>query len=197
MAGEGSPLSPRSRVLVAALPFVLAAACVLLFDVVREIPPSYSCGDSDPPGHGDVVAAYHSGALVLHLLTIGAALGALTLLSAGRGRGPLGIGWPTLVAFAAMVVAAVLVAVLDTAALIVFIPLVLVVIGIAVVAGPFGAQATGVLAVLLLAGAAAWAGRAVARGRTLAVRTALWALVVLTGAHLMLVLFQGDVPAFC
>jgi len=180
------------------LAFLLAVVAVLIFDVVREIPPSYGCGESEPAGHNDDIAAYHSGALPLHLLTIGAALGALALLSAGRGRGPLGVGWPTLIAIAAMVAAALIVLVpIDNAPLLVFLPLVMVVLGISVVAGLFGTQATGVLAALLLFGAAAWARRAVVCGRTLAVRIALWALVVLAGGHLLLVYFQGDPPTLC
>jgi hypothetical protein len=94
-----------------------------------------------------------------------------------------------------MIIMALLVlAQIPIAALVVFLPLVLVVIGFAVVAGPFGAQVTGVLAVLVLLGTAEWVRRGAARGRTLAVRTALWALVVLTTAHLILVYFQGDTP---
>jgi hypothetical protein len=197
MAPERSSLPPGARVIAAALPFVLAAVAVLLFDVVREIPADYGCGEDEPLGHDAVVAAYRSGALLLHLLTLGAALGALALLSAGRGRGPLGIGWPTLVAAAAMVLAALLVLLGTDVALFVLLPLILVVIGIAEVAGPLGPQATGALAAALLLGAAVWARRAVVRERTLAVRTALWALVVLTVAHLMLVYFQGDTPTFC
>lgn len=200
MAPERSPLSPRTGLLAAILPFVLAAGLVLLYDVVREIPASYGCGEDDPPGHDAVIAAYRSGAMVLHLLTISVTLGALALLSAGRGRGrgPLGIGWPTLIAVAAMVLI-VLQTLLpeDNDAAYVLLPLIVVVIGFVVVAGPFGAQATGALAALLLLGAAAWARRAFARDRTLAVRTALWALVVLTGAHLLLVYFQGDAPTLC
>ena len=144
MSRERSLLAPRSRVLVAVLPFVLAAGLVLLFDVMREIPPDYSSrGGSISDDHDAVIAAYHNGALPLHLLTVVATLGALALLSAGRGRGPLGIGWPTLIALAVMVIMALLVlAQIPIAALIVFLPLVLVVIGFAVVAGAFGAQVT-------------------------------------------------------
>ena len=169
------------------LPFVLAAVAVLLFDVVREIPASYGCGEDDPPGHDAAIAAYRSGAMVFHLLTVAAALGALALLSADRGRGPLGIGCPTLIAVAVMALVALLALFPGDAAAYVLLPLIVVVVGFVVVAGPFGAQATAALAALLLLGAAAWARRAVGRGRTLAVRAALWVLVVLTGAHLLLV----------
>jgi hypothetical protein len=197
MAPERSPLPPDVRVAVVMLPFLLAAVTVLLFDVLREIPVSYGCGEDDPPGHDAVVAAYRSGALPLHLLTIGAAFGALVLLSRDRGRGPLGLGWPTLVAVAVMALAALLVALGAGAALYVVLPLILIVIGIAEVAGPFGARATGALAALLLLGAAAWARHAILDDRTVGVRAALWALLVLAVAHLLLVYFQGDVPALC
>lgn len=198
MRDEGS--APPHRLLSAAavLAFLLAATVVLVFDVLREIPLSYGCSESAPAGHDDVVAAYHSGALPLHLLTVGIALGTLTLLSAGRGRGPLGIGWPTFVALAAALAAAVVVLVpIDDAALLVLFPLVAVVLGITIAAGLLGASATGALAATLLVATAAWARRSIARGRTLPVRTALWALVVLTIAHLLLVFFQGDAPTFC
>src|SRR5215207_3869321 len=93
-------LSPRTRGLLVAVPFMLAAALVLWFDVVREIPPSYGCGDIKPAGHDAAVAAYRRGATLLHLLTIGCTLGVLASISAERGRGPLGVGWPTSIAAA-------------------------------------------------------------------------------------------------
>ncbi len=198
MATERPQLSPAARTIVAAVPFALAAALVLLFDVLREIPLDYGCGEDAPAGHDAALAAYRSGATLLHLATVGCALGALTVLSAGRGRGPLGIGWPTLVV-GTLAVAAALLALLagDDAGGYVLIPLLLVVIGIVIVADGLGARATALVAVLLLSGAAVWARRAVGAGHTAGVRAALWVLVVLTGAHLLLVYWQGDAPHLC
>jgi hypothetical protein len=195
---DGRPLSPHLRRLVVVGPFVLAVGLVLLFDVLRDIPPSYGCGEDEPAGHDAAVAAYLSGATALHLIAIAWALGGVALLSARGGRGPFGIGRPTAVALALVVVATPLALLAnDSAGFLVILPLLLVVLGLVSLAEPFGAQSAGIIAAMLLLAVGLWAGRAVDTGRTGAPRAALWALVVLTGAHLLLVGGQGHGPFFC
>lgn len=202
MERDGRSLSPALRRLVVAGPFVLCAGLALLFDVVRDIPADYDCGEQPAAGHDAAVAAYASGALALHLVAIAWALGAIVLLSArgGRapGRGPFGIGLPTAAALTALVVATLLVLLTGGgAAFLVLLPLLLAAFGLAAVAEPFGPAATGLAAAALLLAAGARSGRVADTGRTVAPRVALWLLALLAGAHLLIVAAQGSGPFFC
>lgn len=72
------------------------------------------------------------------------------------------------------------------------------VVGLAIVAQPLGAAATAILAALALLAAGVWIHRRVVdRDVTRGSRAALWALALLTGAHLLLVQTQGEAPFFC
>jgi hypothetical protein len=199
-------LAQVDRRILVAVPFVLAALAVLVFDVLREIPLDYGCGESAPSGHEVEVSAYRTGADVLHLAAMGSTLVALAALTDRRGLGPFGLSWKTtfgagLVVLSALVLAhwdalegdvADVVPLLGMAGL----PTFLVVVGIVELAGPGGPVATGAVAIVGLAFAAAWASSSVG-SRTLALRVALWVLMILLGAHLALVYFQGDAPHLC
>lgn len=189
-------LLPRLRPFVVAGPFVLAAALALVFDVLRDIPPSYGCGDAEPAGHDAAVAAYRSGAIALHLIAIASTLGAIAVLSAFGARGRISIGRLT-IALVLVVVGVSMALVVSGNADWLGVPLLLVLIGFVWLAEPFGAQATGIAAALLLVAAGRWAHRASDAGRSYAACAALWVLALLVGAHLLLVELQGHGAFLC
>lgn len=198
MERDRRSLAPHLRRVVVVGSFVLAVGLVLLYDVLREIPPGYGCGEGEPAGHDAAVAAYRSGATALHLIVIAWTLGGIALLSAPGGRGPFGIGRPTAAALALVVVATPLALLgTDVAGVLVLVPLLLVLLGLVTLAEPLGAQATGIVAALLLLAAGRWARKTLDAGRTVAPRAASWALAVLTGAHLLLVSVQGHGAFLC
>jgi cellobiose-specific phosphotransferase system component IIC len=190
-------LSPTVRGLIAAVPFVLAAALAVMFDVVREIPVGLSCDDETPAGYDAAVAAYRHGAIALHLAVIAVTLAAIALLSRGH-DGPLGFSRQTVRVTAVLTLLVVALEVTGERALSLLAPLFVIVIGLVIVAQPLGAQATAVIAALALLAASVWIYRGVVdRDVTRGPRAALWALALLTGAHLVLVQMQGEAPFLC
>jgi hypothetical protein len=188
------------RGLVAAVPFVLAAALAVIFDVVRTIPVGLSCADETPAGYDAAVAAYHAGSIPLHLGVIVVTLAAIALL--GGGRDLLLRSGRAVMTFVAMALLVAVVLGLAERPLELLTPVFLLLAGLAfglvLLAQPLGPQVTAILAALALLATAVWIRRGVVDHD--AVRgpcAALWALATLVSAHLMLVHYQGATPFFC
>lgn len=179
--------------------FALAALLPLLFDVMKDIPPSYDCGESAGADHDEKVASYQAGYEVLHGLALLLSLSAILALSVARKRreGAGGIGIPTICVVAGVGVATLL-ALLFEPARFTAVAVLLPAIALTLVAQPLGPQLTGLIAAALLA----WAGvRATQAARTaglLREQSALcWVLFVLTAGHALVVSQQGHGPYFC
>lgn len=179
--------------------FALAALLPLLFDVIKDIPPSYDCGESTSADHDEKVASYQGGYEVLHGLALLLSLSAIVALSVARKRraGAGGIGIPTMGVVAGLGVAALLALLFESArvtALAVLLPA----IALALVAQPLGPQLTGLIAAALLAWAGVRATQAVRIAGSLREQSALcWVLFVLTAGHTLVVSQQGHGPYFC
>lgn len=199
MARSRSLLPPPAQACVVALPFLLAALLPLLYSVVRDAPESYGCWERPAATQAADVAAYAAGADLTHAGVIACALGAIVLLSVQRiGGGPFGVGWPTFAGGVAIAVMALLAAGSPGGSrTLALLPFALVALLLSEVAAPLGAEATGVIAALLLVTIAAVAGASAVAGRSRGPQAALWALVVLTGAHLIVVDLAGHGPYFC
>jgi hypothetical protein len=185
--------------LAVAVPLLAAAVLPLVFEVVREIPPNYDCGQEAPAGLERQVAEYREGYIPMHVIAFVAAFASLACLSVARRRrrGLPGIGNATGIALALVGVFLVAGLVSEEArvglALVVF-PA----IGLVIVAGMFGAEATGFLALGLLLGLGVWLSAGARReGRLLAASTACWVLLILIPAHVLVVSEQGSGPIFC
>lgn len=190
-------LSPTARGLIAAVPFVLAAALAVMFDVVREIPVGLTCNDETPAGYDAAVAAYRHGAIALHLAVLAVTLAAIVLLSRGH-DGPLGFSRATVTVIAMLTLLFVALGLAGDRVFALLLPLLVLVVGLAIVAQPLGAAATAILAALALLATSVWIYRGVVdRDVTRGPRAALWALALLIGAHLVLVQTQGEAPFFC
>ncbi len=190
---------PAARGLAVAAPFVLAAGLALLFDVVREIPVDPGCGSFPSPAEEHAADVYANGAIPLHVLVIAWTVGAIVLLSYDPER-PRGFGRPTLIGFGLLVLGVVGAVALsgERAVVVLLAPLALIVIGFVIVAGTFTAPGTAIVAALALGATSVWIYRGVVdRDATYGPRAALWVLAVLTGAHLLLVLLQGESSYFC
>ena len=144
-------MSSRWLPVVVALPFVVAALLTVVFEVAREIPANYDCGEEAAPGLDEQVDAYRKGYIPLHVAGFLSALAALVTISAVRmrrtGRG--GIGWLTGLALGLLIALFVAGAVWEEVR-VAFIVVVFPAIGLVMVAQFIGPVATGVLAALLL-----------------------------------------------
>lgn len=179
--------------------FVLAALLPVLFDVMKDIPPSYDCGESPGADHDQKVASYQAGYEVLHGLALLLSVSAIIGLSVARKRrrGAGGIGIPTMCVVGGLGVAAVLALLFEPArvtALAVLLPA----IALVVVAQPLGPQLTGLIAAALVAWAGVRATQAVGIAGSLREQSVLcWLLFVLTAGHSLVVSQQGHGPLFC
>lgn len=186
-------LNERRRLALAALVVapLLAALAVLLFDVIREIPPQYGCGDERPNGQDAALATYRRGSVIFHATTMICAFAGLLLL----------MPWRRIFAHESRLRLAVTVAlgiaVLALASALVYVLSILVAVGIVSVAHPLGPKATGAIAVLLLAaGTLVVASKAIA-DRWLVPGGWLVVLFVLTSGHWLVVTVQGSGPIVC
>ena len=127
--------------------FALAALLPALFDVMKEIPPSYDCGESAGADHDEKVASYQAGYEVLHGLALLLSLSAILALSVARKRreGAGGIGIPTICVVAGVGVATLL-ALLFEPARFTAVAVLLPAIALTLVAQPLGPQLTGLIA---------------------------------------------------
>jgi hypothetical protein len=189
----------RMPPLVVAVAFLTAALLPFVFEVVREIPPNYDCGEEAPAGLARQVADYREGYIPLHVIAFAAAFGALACLSVARRRrrGLPGIGSATGIVLA--LVGVFLVAgLVSEEARVGFALVVFPAIGLLIVAEQIGPEATGFLALGLLLGLGVWlSAGARHQGRLLAASTACWVLLVLIPAHALIVSEQGGGPIFC
>ena len=185
--------------LLVATTFLLAAFLPLLFDVIREIPPGYECGESPPVGE-DVVASYRSGWEVLHGFTMLLSLVAVLALSIARKRrvGEGGAGLPTACAAAVSGIAALLSLSGSGLALPGAIAALLPASMLAVLAAPLGPQLTGLIAAGLIAYAGVRATVATTTPGPLRGPSALcWGVFALTAGHALIVSQQGHGPYLC
>ncbi len=179
--------------------FALAALLPVLFDVMKDIPPSYDCGKDPGVGHDEKVASYRGGFEVLHGLSLLLSLSAIVALSVARKRrgGAAGIGIPTMCVVAGLGVAALLALSFEPArvtVVAVFLPA----SALLVVAYPLGAQLTGLVAAALLAWAGIRATQAVRIPGSLRAQSAVcWVVFALTSGHALIVAHQGHGPLWC
>ena len=177
----------------------LAALLPVLFDVIKDIPPSYDCGESAGAGHDDKVASYRAGYEVLHGLVLLLSLSAVVALSAARRRraGAQGIGVPTVCVVIGVAVVA-LIALLLEPARVTWVAALVPAIALLFVAQPLGPQLTGLIAAALLAWAGVRATQAVKVEGSLRRQSALcWVVFVLTAGHALIVSQQGHGPYLC
>lgn len=205
-AGGGVPAAGRSGLswgaewlpLLIGAAFALAAFLPILFDVIREIPPSYGCGEEEPPGLDQMVASYRQGFEVLHGLAALLLVAAIAALSTARRRRKGVTTGVAATVWAVAVIGAVALAALigsDTAAAW---PAVLPAIALVGVAQALGTQVTALIfaAAIVLLGA-----RAILASRTSSTlyeaSTVCWLLLMLTIGHAMVVSGQGHGPWLC
>lgn len=176
--------------------FAVAVLLAVLFDVIRDIPPSYDCGESAGVDHDERVASYQGGYEVLHGLALLLSLSAVVALSVTRKRrgGAGGIGLPTMCVVAGLGVAALLFEPARVTVVAVLLPAIMLVL----VAQPLGPQLTGLVAAALLAWAGVRATQAVRIAGSLRTQSALcWVVLVLTAGHALVVSQQGHGPYLC
>ena len=177
----------------------LAALLLVLFDVIRDIPPSYDCGEGPGAGHDEKVASYRVGYEVLHGLELLLSLSAVVALSGARRRrvGAQGIGIPTVCVVIGVAVVALIALLLEPARVIVVAVLVPA-IALVFVAQPLGPQLTALIAAALLAWMGVRATQAVRVAGSLRGQSALcWVVFVLTAGHALIVSQQGHGPYLC
>ena len=197
MDRDGEPWGADWLPLVLVPGFLLAIVLVLLFDVVREIPPSYDCGESPAPGHD--VESYRSGFEVLHGLTLLFLVAAVAAVSVARRArsGARGIGKPTAVVLAGIglaALAALAIPDLEMLALLALLPA----LPLLILAAGLGPQLLGLIAVAVFAWLGVWAVGAVRREGALTQVSALcWTLLALTAGHVLIVAEQGHGPYLC
>lgn len=192
--GLGVEVAP----LLIAPTFALAALLPVLFDVIKDIPPSYNCGEGAGADHDEKVASYHGGYEVLHGLALLLSLSAI--IAERRAQAPWGSRWigiPTMCVVGGLGVAALLALLFEPArvtALAVLLPA----LALTLVAQPLGPQLTGLIAAALLAWAGVRATQAVRIAGSLRQQSALcWVLFVLTAGHALVVSQQGHGPYLC
>src|SRR3712207_5682267 len=76
----------------------VAAGVPAVFWPVRDVPPGWDCGDSEPPGQAARLEAFQEGMIPIHAVAALVLLGALCAWSAHRNGGS--IGFPTALAAA-------------------------------------------------------------------------------------------------
>ena len=199
MDRDGEPWGADWLPIVLVPGFLLAIVLVLLFDVLREIPPDYGCGESPAPNLDERVASYQSGFEVLHALTLlllAAAVAAVSVARRGRAGGR-GVGKPTAAVLAAIGLAALAaVAIPDLGVLVVL--LFLLAVPLLILAGGLGPQLLGLVAVAAIAWLGVWAVRAARRAGALKrVSVVCWSLLGLTAGHVLIVAEQGHGPWLC
>ena len=188
--------------LVIAPTFMLAAFLPVLFDVIKDIPPAWDCGEGPPLGqdHDYAVASYKSGWEVLHGFTMLLSLVAVLALSSARKRrvGEGGVGVPTGCAVALFGIVALFSlsgsGLAGAGAIAALLPAIM----LGFLAAPLGPQVTGLIAAGLIVCAGLRATLATRVPGPLREPSALcWGVFVLTAGHALIVSQQGHGPYLC
>ena len=188
--------------LVIAPTFLLAAFLPALFDVIRDIPPAYDCGEGPPLGqdHDYAVASYNSGWEVLHGFTMLLSLVAVVALSIARNRrvGEGSVGIPTVCAAAVLGVVALFSLARSGLAGPGAIAALLPALMLGLLAAPLGPQLTGLIAAGLILCVGLRATLATSIPGPLHGPSALcWGIFMLTAGHALIVSQQGHGPYLC
>jgi len=185
--------------LVIAPAFMLAAFLPVLFDVIKDIPPAWDCGESPPLGD-HAVASYKSGWEVLHGFTMLLSLVAVLALSNARKRraGEGGVGLPTVCVAAVLGILALFSlsgsGLAGAGAIAALLPAIL----LAFLAAPLGPQITGLIAAALIVCAGLRATLATRVPGSLREPSAIcWGVFVLAAGHALIVSHQGHGPYLC
>ena len=185
--------------LVVGLSLLAAALLPLVFELAREIPPNYGCGEEPSAGLERRVAEYREGYIALHVVAFVAALATLASLSVARRRrsGRPGMGKATGIVLALLVIF-VVAGLVSEEARVGFFLVIFPAIALLWISEQLGPEGTAIVAMALLAGLGAWIVPAARRGGALlAASTTCWTLLLLIPAHALIVSEQGSGPILC
>jgi hypothetical protein len=188
----------RADVFALAVNIGVPLALVLIFVVLRDSPPDWGCGESEPPGQDARLADFRRGAIPLHAAGAALLLAAIAWLSARRvrradGRGA--IGRPTAVGLAVAAVYAVTSLIYHD----VFFPLLIIgflTVGLTIYAASEGNPLVFLIGLPALAAIAFGLTRERARGYVLAALAWIELLLVLPGS-LGAIYINGHGPIIC